>query len=520
MKAEPESSRRIPSRRVLAITLAAMFLVAAPAKAADARRPELVLFPFDDYSIPLNKGLVLTLIPGKKSNVNPSLGIDPKHPSKPVLAIGKEGDPDFPRAYFCGTVLYVDGEYRMWYSGFSNDARRQVCYAVSKDGIVWKKPKLGLAEYRGSKQNNLVGLDDGQPVPGMIVLVLHDADDPDPSRRFKMIREVNPAKILAAVSADGVNWRSLNHNEDVISGKSNLEPTGFIRHNGAYYLCGHGGPIPHPIQARGYMRPQKRMMVTHVSYDFEHWTEAAHLSYRRDNLPPHAVLDFEFHSGEQMHLGASLWNRGNVILGFYGQWHNPTNDRRTAVVDIGLVVSHDALHYKEPLPDFKIIPSFEEEDRAEPRLTQGQAFQNIGDRTFVYYGIWTEVDRNSPTGVRVATWRRDRLGYFAPAPDIVGPHCISSPLNVPGKDARVYLNATGLSDDGALTVELLDEQLRPLPGYAAAEMEPLAADSGLKLPIAWRNRPTLSGLNEPVRIRVNWEGPHPEKTRLYAIYIE
>lgn len=58
----------------------------------------------------------------------------------------------------------------------------------------------------------------------------------------------------------------------MIAGKSNLEPSGFIRHNGAYYVCGHGGPIPYPIAARGFMRPQKRMMVTHVSYDFEHWT--------------------------------------------------------------------------------------------------------------------------------------------------------------------------------------------------------------------------------------------------------
>ena len=74
-----------------------------------------------------------------------------------------------------------------------------------------------------------------------------------------------------------------------------------------------------------------------------------------------------------------------------------------------------------------MIPSFEEDDRAEQRLTQGQAFHNIGDRTFVYYGIWTEIDRNSPTGVRVATWPRDRLGYFAPVPEAKEAHCISIP---------------------------------------------------------------------------------------------
>lgn len=241
--------RSVPLCFISSVVLVAM-LVAGKASADEPGGSEIVLFPFDDYSIPFNKGLILTLIPGQKSNVNPSLGIDPKHPSKPVLAIGKEGDPDFPRAYFCGTVLFVDGEYRMWYSGFSNDGRRQVCYAVSKNGIQWKKPKLGLAEYRGNKDNNLVGLDDGQPVPGMIVLVLHDPEDPDPARRFKMIREVNPATILAAVSADGLRWRSLNNNEDVIAGKSNLEPTGFIRHNGGLKASPGVEESPDPGKAR------------------------------------------------------------------------------------------------------------------------------------------------------------------------------------------------------------------------------------------------------------------------------
>jgi len=31
-----------------------------------------------------------------------------------------------------------------------------VAYAVSKDGLTWEKPKLGLVDFRGSKENNLV----------------------------------------------------------------------------------------------------------------------------------------------------------------------------------------------------------------------------------------------------------------------------------------------------------------------------------------------------------------------------
>jgi hypothetical protein len=479
---------------------------------------ETVLFPFDDYGIPFSKGLILTLVPGHKSAHAPSIGSDPEHPGTPVLPIGKKGDPDFPRAYFCGTILHVDGEYRMWYSGFDGKAR-QVCYAVSKNGTEWTKPKLGFVDYNGSKDNNLCAIDGEQAMKGMINLVLHDPEDPDPERRFKMVREVNPEMKPAAVSADGVRWKSVNGGRDILGG-GNLEPSGLVKFNGGYYIYGHGGPVPHPIQIRGYMRAQKRMMVTLVSYDFENWTTAGHVSFRRDDLPPRPIKDFEFHRGEQVHLGASVWNRGNVLLGFYGQYHNETNDRRSVVCDIGLVVSNDAIHFKEPLPDFKLIPSFEEDDRAEQRLTQGQAFHNIGDRTFVYYGIWTEIDRNSPTGVRVATWPRDRLGYFAPVPEAKEAHCISSPITTVREGARVYVNATGLSDSGKLTVELLDEQFRPLPGYAAADFVPFEGKSGLRLPVSWQGRKALEKVDGPIRVRVNWSGDNQEKTRLFAVYIE
>lgn len=478
---------------------------------------ETVLFPFDDQSLPFTKGLILTLMPGRKSPHLPTLTTDPKHPGKPVLPTGKKGDPDSLRAYFFGTVLHIGKQYHMWYSAHDGH-KRQVCYAVSTDGLKWTKPKLGLADYNGSKNNNLVQID-GAAMRGMSALVVHDPQDPNPARRFKMVREIAPEEILAAVSPDGLTWTSTAGNQDIIKG-SNFEPSGFIKRDGVYYLCGHGGPVPHPIAPQGYLRPQKRMMITLVSHDFETWHDAGHVSFRRDPLPPRTGLNFETHSGEQVHLGASLWDRGNVILGFYGQYHNPTNDRRTSVCDIGLVVSSNAIHYREPIPDFKLIPSFEEGDRAEPRLTQGQAFINTKDRTLHYYGIWTENDRNSPTGVRIATWPRDRLGYFSPGPTAENAHCISSPLTLARDNAKVFINATGLSAEHQLTVEILDEQMRPLPGYTAAEYTPQPTPSGLRLPLIWQARKTLENVGKPFRIRINWTGKNPTSTRLYAVYIE
>ena len=121
-----------------------------------------------------------------------------------------------------------------------------------------------------------------------------------------------------------------------------------------------------------------------------------------------------------MHLGAALWNRGNVIVGLYGQWHGPANnDRRHVEMDLGLVVSNDGLHYSEPIPDFPMVAAAEDGMNHLPRpwnfkhaaLAQGQGFENIGGETLFWYAPWPE---QLSDGVRVATWQRDRLGCLQP----------------------------------------------------------------------------------------------------------
>ena len=61
-------------------------------------------------------------------------------------------------------TIFRDGNlFRMYYRGSHWDTkakkathREVTCYAESKDGIHWTKPKLGLFEFNGSKENNIV----------------------------------------------------------------------------------------------------------------------------------------------------------------------------------------------------------------------------------------------------------------------------------------------------------------------------------------------------------------------------
>lgn len=50
-----------------------------------------------------------------------------------------------------GSIVFDNGIYKAWGSCKAGN-----CYLESKDGIKWERPKLGLVEYEGSRDNNLI----------------------------------------------------------------------------------------------------------------------------------------------------------------------------------------------------------------------------------------------------------------------------------------------------------------------------------------------------------------------------
>ena len=487
---------------------------------------EAVLFPFDDQSIPFSEGLRLHLVSGKT----------PGKPNPIVVSRGKPGAPDDEAVRFYGTVIPFADELRMWYLGRSSldqdkEGQLRVCCATSRDGLRWEKPRLGLVEFNASKANNIVNIRGGR-CEFAALPVIFDATDPDPKRRYKLAFEswVYKNQLAVAYSADGLNWTESPNNPV----GPNLEHTGLIKFDGCYYVNGHGGSH--------FGRTRK--MVTHASYDFELWTRASCLSFRRDNVPPRPVPT-EWNNSEEVHLGAGLWDRGNVILGVYDMWHaSPTSDRTFVAMDLGLVISHNALQYHESIPDFRLVPAYEElidysvtrKDSAgvpipqneyamkvplvrAPSLSHGQGMANLGDKTFLWYEVWGSGD------IRAATWTRDRLGYFRlfhPEGQSALPrsvrHCITCPLRAVEGSAKAFVNVAGLSEHNELTVELLDEQFRPVDGYSGKACVPIR-QSGLRQPVVWKDRDKVQQMKAPFRLRFNFGGIRPEDIEFYAAYM-
>jgi hypothetical protein len=105
------------------------------------------------------------------------VGTVQKDKNNPLFAEDKPWESRFDNLY--ANVIYDEQDklYKCWYNpfivdrsskGMSLEERERksyrppgnremgVCYATSKDGIVWEKPELGIVEFDGSKRNNIV----------------------------------------------------------------------------------------------------------------------------------------------------------------------------------------------------------------------------------------------------------------------------------------------------------------------------------------------------------------------------
>jgi hypothetical protein len=111
------------------------------------------------------------------------------------------------------------GVFRMWYQthtwtgkGPEDESKTHygIAYAESKDGVAWERPKLGLHEWKGTKENNIVykGFNNSR-ASGPQILQLPEADRR--GFRFVLTYRTSGAKrgnngVRVVGSQDGIHW--------------------------------------------------------------------------------------------------------------------------------------------------------------------------------------------------------------------------------------------------------------------------------------------------------------------------
>ncbi len=124
-----------------------------------------------------------------------------KHPDNPVLR------PDKPwegRGFQLSNSAIYDaneGLFKLHYGCYRPDGH-SVCLATSKDGVNWEKPALGLTEYHGSKDNNIL-----PELSGQIIYGGDDFGDAPSGQMYRTIMWGGEEKgQCVAFSDDGIHW--------------------------------------------------------------------------------------------------------------------------------------------------------------------------------------------------------------------------------------------------------------------------------------------------------------------------
>ncbi len=420
----------------------------------------------------------------------------------------------------CGhfTVFQDNDIYRMFYRGAHTVYRmgeraetpkqRVVCYAESTDGLTWTRPSLGLVEWEGSQDNNIVWEGEGA---NNFVPFKDDNPNVDPDATYKAVIVVPPLEaagrprgIVPLKSPDGIHWSKMSEQPVITKGY-------FDSHNLAFWDTLHGKYREYHRDFRDY--PNGRDIRTGTSQDFLDWTDPVWLSYspsRTSELYTNGVIPY--YRAPHIYLGFPTryedrgWNRSTEALPQLDYRRvRASGSRRegTAVTDGMFMSSRDAIHF-DLWPESFIRPGL----RSRDGWFYGDNYQNWGivetestihgaGRELSFYV--TEAAHQPDTAKRL---RRHSLridGFVSVYAKLTGGELITRPVVFKGHE--LVLNVS-TSAAGSIRVELQDEGGQPIDKYALGNCPEIYGDD-IERVVNWDNGPDVSALaGRQVRIRM------------------
>ena len=366
--------------------------------------------------------------------------------------------------YMYGTVLYNEqtGMFQMWYSannpGYNGggDSRSvTTCYAESTDGVNWVKPNLGVVEYNGSTDNNVIG-------SYHIASVSIDYDAPV-EQRYTMITYTHDLYYSQFYSPDGIRWTKAytTMGGDVITA-AQLE-------NGGYYglmkWCGTTRRDFHTITFDTINNIETCVMSNSLADSLD-----ALNTYRADSY------------------GMGLYEKDGTYIGFNWMFSIPSTNHMEGIVDNQLAFSRDLTEEWQRPSRTPIIPLGENGSVDDEMIYTASTAIEVGDEVWLYTGAWDGdhgfAKRSCVT--YISKWRMD--GFMSMDAAESGT-MITKPMTFTGNTLKLNANALG----GSIYAELLDANGNPIAGYTKADCNIITTDS-VSHTVTWNGNSDVSGL--------------------------
>ncbi len=415
------------------------------------------------------------------------------------------------------SVIHDGDIYRMYYRGSAlgvKDKRlilgKQVfCYAESSDGIHWKKPNLGLFEYNGSKENNIVW--DGVGVHNFSPFLDPRPDCPPESRFKALAGTAKEGGLFAFHSADGVHWSLLQKEPVVTKGAFDSQNLAFWDETAGKYRAYFRTFTKGVTTGKVWKPAGYRAIRTASSVDFLQWGDEADLTYVDSPL-------------EHLYTNqvAPYFRAPHILIGFPTRyiergWSDsmralPEAEHRrqraaahlrygTALTEGLLMSSRNGVHFDRwneaflrPGPQRPDSWNYGHQYIAWHAVETKSSLPDAANEMSLYAseGAWT----GGSNAMRRYTLRLD--GFVSVTAPWKGGDLLTKPLTFDGD--RLHLNFA-TSAAGSIRVEIQNADSTPIPGYSLDDCQVLFGDT-LDREVHWTSGAVIKQLaKQTIRLR-------------------
>ncbi len=382
----------------------------------------------------------------------------------------------------CGYhTIFRDGDlYRMYYRGWGhkNTNGKQlhpavVCYAESRDGINWKKPNLGLVEFNGSKDNNIILSEFG--THNFTPFKDNNPDCPAESLYKAVARgegEEN-RKLFAFQSADAIHWKLMQAEPIITEGAFDSQNLAFWDSLRKQYRC--------------YFRDFRfghRDIKTATSKDFIHWTDPVWLDYGdapREHLYTNQIQPY--YRSPHIFIGFPtrfIPERESLTEGLFMSSRDGQNFHRWEEALLRPGLNKDKWHNRSNYIWLGIAET-------ESDLPGSGKELSIYSNESYYEGQGARTRRY--------TFRID--GFVSLHATLRGGEAITKPLIFEGSTLVVNLSTSAA---GFLQVEVCNSESKPIDGYSLSDCPEIYGDE-IERVVRWNSRDLSELAGRPVRLR-------------------
>lgn len=408
------------------------------------------------------------------------------------------------RVGFCDSVIEHEGTFMLFYSCMARGKGIPVCLATSQDGVHWEKPSLGVIDFGGSKDNNIV-----LPAQGETVVFL----DPHgvPQERFKCVSvrhwpDPKTCGLYVHTSADGIHWHI---SEDRVF------PLGPDTANMAMWDRQRGKYVAH-IRVWDPMRKVGRVEMDDIRQPWPfRQLEAPYYIWGKDKIPvPSEEVPLAFGYDERDPVPSDHYNSGaveypwadSVYLMFPAAYlHFPAPPAGTygndGLLDIQLATSRDGVSYTR-LSRTPYIPLSPEGAKDSKCLYMATGMVRRGNDVYQYYAGYeithgTPQDHPSEPIGSICAVRQRLDGFVSADAAYAGGQLLTPPLAFSGTRLELNVDCSAM---GSCRVALLDEAGEPVPGFTAGACDTIHGNS-VSRTVTWQGNADISTLTgRPVRL--------------------